>query len=91
MRNVLISLVIAPALQGCFFFMIPGSAMQAVGDAISGNSGNLCVAENAYVGQKVNMPAMPAGTLGTVKKIEGASSRCNNPALPIRAVVQVDA
>lgn len=72
------------ALGGCWFVYIPGSAISGAADALSGNTGNLCVSESAKLGDRIRMPS---GEIGTVKKLEGPSGRCTKPETPIRAVV----
>lgn len=83
--GLLVSLVLS--LSGCWFVFIPGSMVSSMGDALSGNTGQYCVGESAAVGSMVKMPD---GRIGAVQKLEGASSRCSNTALPIRAVVTFD-
>jgi ABC-type phosphonate transport system ATPase subunit len=63
---------IAPLLGGCWFVFIPGSVIGAVGDSISGTSGQHCVTEAASVGSKIKMQD---GRIGTVMKLEGHSMR----------------
>lgn len=84
MRLLIVLLMIFP-LSGCWFIFIPGSAIDALGDSISGHSGNTCVSSTAYIGQQITMPD---GSVGVVTKLEGESRRCANPSLPIRAVVE---
>jgi hypothetical protein len=74
-------------LQGCWFVFIPGSLISAVGDKLGGYEGNMCVASTAKVGDKVRMPD---GRTGTVRKLEGESTRCTQTYIPIRAVVDLD-
>lgn len=84
MKLALVMLLILP-LSGCWFVFIPGSAIQAVADGLSGNEGQHCVGEHAKVGDRVSRN----GYSGTVKKIEGYSGRCGNQT-PVRAVVVLD-
>jgi hypothetical protein len=69
-------------LQGCFFVWIPGSLMQAAGDAITGAEGNHCVATTATVGSAIRLPD---GTQWKVESLSGTSARCQRPEQPIRA------
>lgn len=74
-------------LQGCLFFYIPGSVTSSVGDALTGAEGAHCVPDRAKVGDTINFGA---GRSGTVKSLSGTSSRCQNPEMPIRALIVVD-
>lgn len=76
---------IAPLLllQGCFFFYIPGSFIQAAGDSLSGAEGNHCVFAGAKVGDSIILPN--SGAPWTVVSVSGTSSRCTDPSHPIRA------
>lgn len=74
-------------LQGCWFVFIPGSLMAAVSDGITGAEGNHCVSAGAKVGDKVKMPG---GGVATVKSLSGTSVRCQQPELPIRAMLIFD-
>jgi len=69
-----------------FFFVIPGAAIDAIADAISGSEGENCVGSNVKVGDKITLSG---GGGGVVKSLSGTSYRCTNPALPIRAMVVV--
>jgi hypothetical protein len=66
-------------LQGCWFIFIPGSLFA---------SGNTCVAESAYVGQRVHNRYN--GKTGTLKEMHGRSERCQSGELPIVATVEYD-
>ena len=85
MRTIAI-LLLTLSLQGCWFVFIPGGLIQAAADGLSGNSGRHCVTESAAVGQSTRFPD---GRVGTIRKLEGFSSRCGN-ATPVRAVVTFD-
>lgn len=84
MRLIIVLVMIFP-LSGCWFIFIPGSAMDAIGDAMAGHRGNTCVSATAYEGQTI---IMPNGKSGTLIKLEGESRRCTQPHLPIRAIVE---
>jgi hypothetical protein len=77
-------LAVAPVLllQGCFFFYVPGSFIDAAADAATGKEGLNCVTSSAKVGDTVRMPD---NSYWKVEKIEGTSYRCRDSALPIRA------
>jgi riboflavin synthase alpha subunit len=66
-----------------FFFFLPGSVTSKIGDALTGSEGENCVGANAKVGDSINVN----GTFMTVKSLSGTSSRCTNPAWPIRALL----
>lgn len=78
---------IAPFLGGCFFIYVPGSVTSAIGDSLTGMEGQHCVGEAVPVGAQIRLPN---GSVGTVKKLEGTSSRCAEPGRPIRALVVVE-
>ena len=85
-RLIVVAALVMP-LGGCFFFYIPGSVIESIGDSLSGTTGKNCVSESSSVGSPVKMSD---GRIGKIQKIEGISGRCQNPALPIRAVVSFD-
>ena len=68
--KILIVLLLCAILQGCFFFMVPGSAI----DAMTGNSGNVCLGSAAKVGDRVSIN----GRTMKVTEINGASGRCQS-------------
>ena len=68
-----------------FFFFLPGSATRAIGDAITGAKGNICVKDTAKVGDTLTSPA---GNTAKILSLSGTSSQCANPALPIRAELE---
>lgn len=70
-------------LNGCFFFYVPGSAVSAISDTLTGSFGNMCIPESAKIGDQLKQPD---GKAGTVQRISGPSSQCNGP-YPIRAQV----
>lgn len=79
---------LAMSLQGCWFVFIPGSVIDATGDAITGAEGKHCVAETAKVGDRINLAT---GQAMTVKSLSGTSSRCRDPNMPIRALLVPEA
>lgn len=70
-----------------FFFFIPGGVVNKIGDAFTGAEGDNCVKDTTRVGDVITSPA---GNKATVKSLSGTSSRCQNPALPIRALLVFD-
>lgn len=78
---------IAPFLGGCFFIYLPPSATSAIGDSLTGNTGQHCVGEAAQIGSYVKAPD---GRVGKVIKLEGTTSRCGDPRMPIRAVLEFE-
>jgi hypothetical protein len=73
----------ASMLQGCLVF-IPGQAIDAVADAATGNEGQNCVPAIAKVGDRIKLAD---GRIGKVAKLEGTTSRCTDPAHPVRALL----
>lgn len=69
-----------------FFFFYSGSAVRAISDAISGAKGDICVKDSYKVGDKITSPG--TGNTGVIVSLSGTSSKCNNPATPIRAEVE---
>jgi hypothetical protein len=69
-------------LQGCFFFVIPGSVTGKISDAITGAKGANCVGASAKVGDRIRLPD---SSLLTIKSLSGTSDRCTVPQYPIRA------
>lgn len=84
--TVILAISTAFVLSGCFFFYIPGSAISAIGDTLTGSFGNACIKTYANVGDKVKMP----NGMATITRISGSSSRCQDPSLPMRAEVTYD-
>jgi hypothetical protein len=70
-----------------WFFFIPGAVVSGIGDAITGAEGAHCVGETAKVGDRIQLPN---GSSMIVKSLSGTSSRCANPALPIRAKLEAE-
>jgi hypothetical protein len=66
-----------------FFFFLPTGA---IADAITGSSGDNCVAESTKVGDKITFK----GDVWIVKSLSGTSSRCSNEKFPIRAELEKD-
>lgn len=69
-------------LQGCFFFVIPGSVTSKISDAVTGAKGANCVGAGAKVGDRIRLPD---GSVLTIKSLSGTSDRCTAPQYPIRA------
>jgi hypothetical protein len=80
-------IALAPLVQGCFFIYIPGSAIDATADTISGARGDNCVSATAKVGDRI---LLTSGAYGTIVSLSGTSYRCKQPEFPIRAVVQLN-
>lgn len=78
LRLVLL-LATVPFISGWFCISIPTSIF---------DSGNTCVGDTAYVGQRINNPN--TGKMGTVKELQGRHQRCQNAVHPIKAVVEWD-
>ena len=76
--------VAASNANAFFFFFIPGGVIGKIGDAITGAEGDICVKDSTKVGEVMTSAS---GNKATVKSLAGTSSRCQNPALPIRALL----
>ena len=70
------------SLSGCWFIFIPGSAVGAISDGITGSKGEYCVSNSVKVGDQIKNAS---GTILTVKSLSGTSSRCKEADKPIRA------
>lgn len=68
-----------------FFFFIPPSVASKVGDTFTGSEGDNCVGAAVKVGD--TFPSS-TGNVAIVKSLSGLSSRCQQPGLPIRALLQ---
>lgn len=84
---LLLACMAMPGAAHAWFFFIPGGAIDAIADALSGSEGENCVGANAKVGDKIRVPG---SKVLVVKSISGTSYRCTNPALPIRALIVED-
>lgn len=82
------ALALCTQLSGCFVF-IPGSAIAAVSDGVTGSKGEHCVSRAAKIGDKVKDPY--SNRVYTVVSLSGTSSRCNNADIPIRAELALEA
>jgi hypothetical protein len=69
-----------------FFFFLPGSATRAIGDAVTGAKGNICVKDTYKEGDIITSPN--TGDTAKILSLSGTSSMCNNPATPIRAELE---
>ena len=79
MKTAALAILLALPLQGClFFFVIPGSVFD-------GN--NVCLMYGPKVGDKITLKD---GRSGTVQSLAGASSRCQQPNLPVLATLKFD-
>lgn len=74
-----ISVMLACALSGCFFFWIPMKGA---------DPGNTCLEEKAYIGQRIKHTT--ESKTGAVKSIFGRSSRCQDSAYPILGTVEYE-
>ena len=80
-KFTLIAISIVP-LSGCWFIFLPGSAVGAISDGITGSKGEYCVSSSVKVGDQIKNAS---GTILTVKSLSGTSSRCKEADKPIRA------
>lgn len=76
------ALLLAMPLSGCFFIFIPGAVVSKISDGITGDKGEHCVSRAAKTGDLIQAAD---GRLFRVVSLSGASMRCTDPALPIRA------
>jgi hypothetical protein len=84
-KPVLLLVIASVSVQGCFFFVIPGSVTGKISDAITGAKGANCVRESTKVGDQIRGPD---GNIGTVKSLSGTSQRCTDERYPIRAELE---
>lgn len=82
----LVGLGISFNANAWFFFFIPPSAGRAIGDAVTGAKGNICVKDTYKEGDTVTSPN--TGDIAKIISLSGTSSICSNPALPIRAELE---
>jgi len=82
---LLIGALCASNAHAWFFFFIPGSATRAIGDAVTGSKGNVCVKEGTQVGDVITSSN---GNTAKVLSVSGNSSICRNPVTPIRAELE---
>lgn len=75
---------IANPAHAWFFFFLPGSAIDRIGDTVTGEKGNKCITATAKIGDEVRFHD---GTTGIVAAIDGPSVRCPLEHIPIRATV----
>lgn len=85
MRRLALCAILSTSLSGCFFVYIPGSAIRAVSDGITGAEGEHCVPESIKPGDRVKLQD---GSIATVKSTSGTSTRCKSPDKPIRAKIE---
>lgn len=83
---VLLSLFLFSGHASAWFIYIPGGAVRAIGDSITGAKGDICVKDTYKVGEEVTNPQ--TGNKLKVLSLSGTSSICTNPAIPIRAEVE---
>lgn len=69
-----------------WFIYIPGSVTRAIGDAITGAKGDICVKDSYKVGDVIT--SSQTGNTAKILSLSGTSSICPNPANPIRADVE---
>lgn len=79
--RIILAVFLCLSLNGCFFFYIPGSVI----DAMTGQVGNNCIPEGVKEGDSIRLPD---GTMAKVKRISGPSNRCKADK-PIRAELVV--
>ena len=70
--------------EAFFFIFIPGSTIDAIGDAITGATGDNCVKDSAKVGDKIRLSD---GSIHEIQKLSGTSARCQTSEFPIRALL----
>jgi hypothetical protein len=72
-----------PAATGLFFRVTSlAVVINAASDGLSGAEGEHCVDTRAKVGDSITLPN---GSVWKVASLSGTSTRCQNPAHPIRA------
>ena len=85
MKTALLAILAAFQLSGCFAVIpIPGAIAGRIGDAMTGAEGEHCVKPDAAPGDVLTGPAGRA----VVVSVSGLSSRCTDPARPVRARLQ---
>ena len=85
--RVAATLLMTLPLSGCWFVFIPGSLIQKVSDGITGAEGEHCLGSAAKVGDRIKLQD---GQIGVVQSLSGASSRCPNESMPIRASLKTE-
>ena len=83
--KIIVFAFVISSLQGCWFIFIPGSAVGAISDGMTGAKGEFCVANSVKVGDKIQKDA---NTVLTVKSLSGTSVRCKAADKPIRAELE---
>jgi hypothetical protein len=86
LKVVLLTLFLFSGHASAWFIFIPGGAIRAIGDSITGAKGDICVKDTYKVGEEVTHPQ--TGNKFKVLSLSGTSSICTNPATPIRAEVE---
>ena len=84
-RTITAAAAAAALLNGCWFVWIPGSAVRAISDSITGDEGQHCVSASVRVGDVVKLPY---GGKGRVKSLSGESMMCGQLDKPIRALLE---
>lgn len=82
----IVGLTISCNANAWFFFFIPPGATRAIGDAITGAKGNVCVKDTYKEGDIIT--SSNTGNTAKIISLSGTSSICQNPALPIRAELE---
>ena len=82
MRKLIVCVLMAISLAGCWAVFIPGSVVSGASDSLTGAEGNNCVSATAKIGDRIRLPD---GSAGTVKTLSGTSTRCRDSRFPIRA------
>lgn len=80
----LVLVFITTQANAWFFFFLPSSVTSKIGDAITGAEGENCVTAASKVGDILKSPS---GNTATIKSLSGTSSRCQDPNMPIRALL----
>lgn len=81
---ILLSTLVSTNANAWFFFFLPGSVTGKIADSVTGAEGEHCVAQNAKIGDVIKLPN---GGTATIKSLSGTTSRCTQPELPIRALL----
>lgn len=83
----LIAMIMSTHVQAGVIIFIPGAGISKMHDLLTGSHGEFCVSKTTKVG---DVTRSPIGNTKTVMTLSGISSRCNNPEMPIRAMVELE-
>jgi hypothetical protein len=82
----LVAMFASTSVQAGVIFFIPGAGISKMHDVLTGSHGEFCVSKTTKVG---DVTRSVVGNTKTVMSLSGTSSRCNNPEMPIRAMVEL--